>query len=111
MSTVVGVRSTVPTWEMTTVELARVWADHFGYGVRPRSNWIYTPAGRPVRPGWVAFADLLVQLGYIVPERGVDWMAAHRLPHARTIAAHCSPSSDATRRTRAGHRVRVGRSR
>lgn len=107
MATITGVRSTVPTWEMTNVELARVWADHFGYGVRPRSNWVYTPSGVPVRPGWESFAELLVRLGYIVPNRGVDWMHAHRVPHAATIRQHCSPTN--FRRTPDGHRVRVGR--
>lgn len=107
MATITGVRSTVPAWEMTDVELARVWAAHYGYGVRPRSNWIYTPAGRPVRDGWVSFAALLVQLGYVTPGRGIDWRAAHVAPHARTIASHCSASSAGRRRSRAGHTVRV----
>lgn len=104
---IAGVRTTIPTWEMTRVELARVWADHFGYGVRPRSNWIYTPTGIPVRPGWEAFADLLVQLGYITPERGIHWLASHWRPHTSTIRQHCA--STYRRRTPAGNVVRAAR--
>lgn len=101
---ITGVRDR-PTWELTTVELARVWADHYGYGVRPRSNWIYTPHGSPVRPGWEAFAELLVQLGYVVPERGIHWQLAWTRPHLAAIAQHCSTST--RRRTAAGHVVNV----
>lgn len=107
MATITGVRSTVPTWKMTRVELARVWADHYGYGVRPGSNWIYSPTGRPVRGGWAAFAELLVSIGYVVPDRGIDWQLAWRLPHAATIRQHCSNTN--RRRTPAGNVVRVSR--
>lgn len=107
MAKISGVRSTVPTWEMTNVELARVWADHYGYGVRPRSNWIYGPTGRPVRAGWEAFAALLVSIGYVVPERGIDWQLTWRLPHMSTIRQHCSDTD--RRRTPDGHTVRVPR--
>jgi hypothetical protein len=86
MSTkIYGVRTTVLTSQMTAVELARVFADHYGYGVRPRSNWIYDKLGRPVEDGWVSFASYLERLGYIKVGVGVLWRAADLRKPSRFI--------------------------
>lgn len=79
-----GVRKTVLTSEMTAVELARVWAEHMGYGIRVGSNWIYSPSDRPICSGWVEFAALLEAAGYIAPGKGVDWQhTSFRPPSGR----------------------------
>lgn len=75
-----GVRRNVLTSRMTEVELARIFADHYGYGVRTtgivKSNWIYDQLGRPIECGWVSFAKYLTQLGYIKVGVGVLWRMA-----------------------------------
>jgi hypothetical protein len=68
------------TWTMTAVELARVFADHFGYTTSPRSNWVYDPAGRPVACGWHEFAARLQTRGWIRVGVGVNWRRAGESP-------------------------------
>jgi hypothetical protein len=74
-----GVRNR-PTWQMNRVELARVFADHFGYTTSHRSNCIYDPAGKAVAQGWHSFASKLVNLGLIAEGTGINWRRAGHRP-------------------------------
>lgn len=70
--------TTKATWEMTEVELARVFAEHFGY--TRRGNWISRPDGVAVGCGWDHFAQRLRQRGWIRVGQGVNWRAAGEHP-------------------------------
>jgi hypothetical protein len=60
------------TWEMSPVELAKVYAVHVGhYGAA--GGWIYSASHKPLAQGWAAYADRLVQRRVIVPGRGINW--------------------------------------
>ena len=87
---VYGVRTTVLTSRMTAVELARVFADHYGYGTHrggtlSQGGWIYDKLGRPIEQGWVSFASYLERLGYIKVGVGVLWRAADLRKPSRFI--------------------------
>lgn len=78
---VTGVRSTVTTAHMTKVELARVWADHYGYTTTVRdAGWIRDPQGRAIVQGWAAFADKLASRGFIRVGKGIDWRRTGETP-------------------------------
>ena len=85
-----GVRSSVSTWEMTLVELARVFAHIHGYR-GATGGWIYDPEGHPVAHGWQSFADALATRGWIVEGKGIAWTKAtwegNRLPLSKTYRA------------------------
>lgn len=68
-----------PTWRMSASQLARVFADHFGFTGR-KGGWIYSPAGRPVAHGWDSFAARLAARGWIKPGVGIDWRRAGEAP-------------------------------
>lgn len=82
MNTTRRVRTTVPTWKMTKVELARVWAAHHGFAGR-NGGWIYSPSGRPMAHGWDSFADFLVNARVIVPGQGIDWTRSRQIHFAK----------------------------
>lgn len=87
---ITGVRSSVLTSRMTEVELARIFADHYGYGTHrggtnSQGGWIYDKLGRPIEHGWVSFARYLAQLGYIKEGVGVLWRHADLRPPDRFI--------------------------
>lgn len=63
---------TKATWQMTGVELAKVYAAHRGYYTR-EGGWVYTAAGRPVVQGWAAFAERLAVHGQIRVGKGINW--------------------------------------
>jgi hypothetical protein len=65
----------VPSWEMTRVELARVFALIHGFKGMP-SGWISDSDGVFVAHGWVAFADRLEARGWIQEGKGVFWTKA-----------------------------------
>jgi hypothetical protein len=65
---------TISTGRMTAEQLARVWADHFGYQAKA-GGWIYDDRGRPVVQGWDGFVRRLVVRAYIQPGTGVNWRA------------------------------------
>lgn len=72
------------TRKMTAEELAKVFAEHFGYAGRP-GGWIYDPQGVNVAHGWAPFAELLSQRGWIKTGEGINWRGAGerpRLPQA-----------------------------
>lgn len=73
-----GVRRSVGTWAMTKVELARIFADHFGYTLH--TNWLARPDGVAVACGWQDFADALERRGWIKVGSGVDWRRAGEHP-------------------------------
>lgn len=85
-----GVRARAATWEMTLVELARVFAHAHGYRTAP-GGWVYDPEGHPVAHGWQSFADALAARGWIVEGKGVAWTKAtwegNRLPLSKTYRA------------------------
>ena len=85
-----GVRSRAATWEMTSVELARVFAHTHGYR-GAAGGWIYDPEGHPVAHGRQSFAEALAARGWIVEGKGVAWTRAtwggNRLPLSRTYRA------------------------
>lgn len=56
----------------TAEQLARAWADHFGYQAK-RGGWIYDDKDRPVVQGWASFGQRLRARGYITPGVGVNW--------------------------------------
>ena len=87
---ITGVRSSVLTSRMTLVELARIFADHYSYGVHrggtlSQGGWIYDKLGRPIEHGWASFAQYLERLGYIKEGVGVLWRHADLRPPGRTI--------------------------
>lgn len=104
---ITGVRSRVPTWEMRPVELARVFADHYGYRTSS-GGWIYDPEGHPVAHGWQSFADTLAARGWIVEGKGIAWTratwAGARLPLSRSYRAELA--HDARMKAR-GYELRV----
>lgn len=57
-----------PAYTLNLVEMARRYADHYGY--EPRGGWIYNLDGERVAHGWKTFADQLVQRGAIEPGVG-----------------------------------------
>lgn len=67
------------TWQMSAVDLARVFARHFGWTGRP-GGWIYTTDGRPICQGWDNLAEALTSRGWIRVGAGVDWRAAGENP-------------------------------
>lgn len=73
--------ATKATWTMTSTELARVFAEHFGYTVK--GNWIQSPAGTPVACGWGHFAQKLTAKGWIKQGSGIDWRRAGETPRLR----------------------------
>lgn len=74
-----SIRKSVPTWRMAPVELARVFADHFGWAGRS-GGWIYDQNGRPVAHGWASLASRLAALGWIQRGVGVNWRLAGETP-------------------------------
>lgn len=75
------------TWNMTSIQLARVFAEHFGYSVK--GNWIHSPAGVAVACGWEDFAAKLAARGWTRVGQGVNWRHAGespRLPRATRTA-------------------------
>lgn len=74
----VRLTSTRPTWRMTRVELARVFAEHFGWTVR--GNWIRDERGVAVAVGWDMVADRLAARGWIAEGVGVNWRRAGASP-------------------------------
>lgn len=61
------------TWEMTSEEMARAWAAHYGLKGN-RGGWIHASTG-PLAQGWFDLGRLLERLGVILPGRGIDWAA------------------------------------
>jgi hypothetical protein len=70
------------TWAMSEPQLARVFAEHFGFTGRP-GGWIYSPAGNPIAHGWSAFGANLAQRGFIKVGQGVNWRRAGERPVVR----------------------------
>lgn len=67
-----GVRA-ISTSQMTAVELAKCWAQHFGY-YGGTGGWIYRPQDdKNVVQGWELFAEILQQRGYIEVGVGIHW--------------------------------------
>jgi hypothetical protein len=72
-----GVRN-VPTWQMTNEELAREFARARGFEGRA-GGWIYRQSdGKAIAHGWTAFADWLLQINWIIPGKGINWMRSAR---------------------------------
>jgi hypothetical protein len=82
------------TSKMTAVELAKVWAEHFGLKGAP-GGWIYTNiepnihpftkkaigwVGKPVAHGWVDLANALERTGLIEVGKGINWRASGEKP-------------------------------
>lgn len=72
----------VHTNRMTLVQLARVWADHFGYEARS-GGWVYDETGHPVAHGWESFAGRLAARAYIEVGVGVHWRRVDIAKEAR----------------------------
>ena len=69
------------TWEMSRVELARVFAEHYGYATTVADGgWIRRPDGTAVAQGWKSFADRIAARGWIREGVGVDWARAGQTP-------------------------------
>lgn len=85
VTTAPRVRANVLTSQMTSVELARVFADHFGWTAAD-GGWIYEaqPSGAIVQ-GWTTLADMLIWRGWIVEGKGVMWAQFHGKPVARIL--------------------------
>ena len=66
---------TKPTWRMTRIELAKVWAEHTGiHSHRNGGGWLYFPrSDRPYVQGWERLADQLEASGLLVVGRGLNW--------------------------------------
>jgi hypothetical protein len=67
------------TWKMSRQELAKVFAEHFGFTGR-LGGWIYSPTGQPITQGWDSFASKLQQRGWIIQGTGINWRAAGEAP-------------------------------
>lgn len=76
----------VPTWRMTTTELARVWAAQHGVVARV-GGWLYDGAGRPVCQGWDSLAGYLARRGVLVAGQGVNWRESDRQGAAMLLAS------------------------
>lgn len=61
------------TWQMTSAEMARVWAAHYGL-TGNRGGWIHASTG-PLAQGWDDLGRLLERQRIILPGRGIDWAA------------------------------------
>lgn len=77
--------SSKPTTQQTRVELARVWADHFGYVVLYGSNWIYSPINGlgyrdAIACGWEELAAALERSDWIKEGVGVNWRLCGSVP-------------------------------
>jgi hypothetical protein len=62
-----------PTYMMSDLELARVWAHHHGL-YASRSGWL-RKGSDPITQGYVDLASILARAGVIVPGSGIDWRA------------------------------------
>lgn len=65
----------VPTWKMTPVELAKVWAEHYGY--LRCGNWISRPDMVAVAGGYEELAVKLTAKGFIKEGVGIDWRRSY----------------------------------
>ena len=74
VATPVTFTSTKPTWRMSTVELARVVADHRGWTLT--GAWLRDEEHRNVGLGWSMVAEEMVLLGWIKAGSGVNWRKA-----------------------------------
>jgi hypothetical protein len=70
---------TKATWQMTKTELARVFAEHFGWR-HSSGGWIVNAAGEPICQGWENLADALTGRGWIRVGEGVNWRRAGERP-------------------------------
>ena len=70
---------TKSTSQMNAIELARVWAEHFGYTART-GGWIYRPDGTPVVQGWDMLAKVLTSRKFVVVGQGINWRASGERP-------------------------------
>jgi len=78
----------VPTWQMTTQELARTWAAQNGVTART-GGWLYDSRGRAVCQGWDVLAAYLHRRGVIVANTkgaGVNWRRADQLGTPALVA-------------------------
>jgi hypothetical protein len=71
------VRRTVSTSQMTDVELAAVWAEHYGWKGLD-GGWIADDLGIPVVQGWADLTRWLTDLGFIEVGKGVMWRATEQ---------------------------------
>ena len=76
----------VPTWKMTSEELARVYADHHGVTARV-GGWLYDSDGRPVCQGWSTLANYLAGYEVTIVGVGVDWAKDRRLGVKRLLGS------------------------
>lgn len=67
-----------PTWKMSTEELARVWAAHYGLEARA-GGWLYYE-GKPIVQGYHALGKALVRRRLVQEGAGVDWATVGLLP-------------------------------
>lgn len=63
------------TGDMTPVELAKVFAHAKGFHSNT-GGWIHSPQCESVAHGWVAFAEWLIQRGWIRSGVGIAWTVA-----------------------------------
>lgn len=75
---VVAKTRSVGTWQMTPVELAKVWAEHYGY--LRCGQWISRPDKVAVAEGYGELANKLLAKRYIVEGVGIDWRRSARNP-------------------------------
>ena len=68
---------TKATWQMTVIELAKIYAAHRGYYSR-EGGWIYNAQGVPIEQGWQAFANRLTNIGHIRAGVGINWRKSER---------------------------------
>lgn len=72
-------RTTKASWDMNKVELAKIFAEHFGFTGK-LGGWIYSPAGQPVAHGWDQFASRIARRGWIKTGSGINWRGAGETP-------------------------------
>lgn len=72
MNSNVNYPKTKPTYQMSAVELARVWAHHHGL-YASRSGWI-RKGSDPITQGYADLARHLTRAGVILTG-GIDWRA------------------------------------
>jgi hypothetical protein len=74
----------VPTWRMTDVELARVWAAQNGI-VGKAGGWLYDAKGKPLVQGYTGLARILTRKGIIQVGVGIHWLRSHRLGDVKLV--------------------------
>ena len=96
----------VATWDMTSEELARVWAEQHGV-TAAAGGWLSAARG-PLCQGWDTLTASLAALGITTEGQGVDWRRSDLLGvrHVLAVVRRDAEYGRRAARIAAGGRVR-----